>query len=261
MLKFNNPLLKCVSVGLVLLGNATLVYAAEPVAPIVMVNIPAGKLMMGCVAGRDDSVSRCDNDEKPAHVVHIHAFQLGKYEVMQGQWRAIMGSLPSGLKNCDDSCPVGNVSWDEAQIFIQKLNQKTQGGFRLPTEAEWEYACRAGIDSAYCGGNDLKLLAWYQENSDFQAHTVGKKQANAFGLYDMTGNVWEWVQDCRHTSYVGAPDNGSAWEVGCEGDRRRIRGGSWESEAKYMRTALRVSFAPSARFSYTGFRLAKTSKP
>lgn len=253
-------MLKQLSIGLALFGLTSLAHAAEP-APIVMVNIPAGTLQMGCVAGRDNTVSPCDQDESPAHLVKIPAFQIGKYEVTQGQWRAVMGSVPSGAKNCDDTCPVGNVSWNEAQTFIQKLNASTTGGFRLPTESEWEYACRAGVASAYCGGNNLVELAWYDKNSGNFAHPVGKKQPNALGLYDMTGNVWEWVQDCRHTSYTGAPADGSAWEQACEGNRRRIRGGGFDAEVKYTRAALRVAFAPSSRFFYTGFRLAKSVKP
>jgi formylglycine-generating enzyme required for sulfatase activity len=250
-----------VCAALALWSAFSLAQAADKVEPIAMVNLPAGTLNMGCVAGRDDIENGCEQDESPSHLVNIRAFQIGKYEVTLGQWRAVMGRVPSGSKNCDDSCPVGNVSWDDAQLFIQKLNASTTGGFRLPTEAEWEYACRADSKTTYCGGNKLDELAWYDQNSKVNQNPVGKKKPNAFGLYDMTGNVWEWVQDCRHTNYIGAPTDGSAWETACEGDRRRIRGGAWNSEAKYARAALRVSFAPSTRFFYTGLRLAKTVKP
>jgi len=252
---------KRMSVGLAFLGATSFALAVEPVAPIVMVNIPAGTLTMGCMTGRDNKGVACDKDEFPAHNVSIPAFQLGKYEVTQGQWRAIMGRIPLALKNCDDNCPVGNVSWDEAQVFIQKLNAKTQNQFRLPTESEWEYACRGGEASLYCGGNQLDELAWHSKNTQGFARPVGNKKANAFGLFDMTGNVWEWVQDCRHASYTGAPVSGNAWETACEGDRRRIRGGGFDSDTKSARAAFRLSFAPSTRYFYTGFRLAKSSKP
>ncbi len=253
-------MLKQLSIGLAFFGLTTLAHAAEP-APIVMVNIPAGTFTMGCVAGRDNTTSPCEKDESPAHQVNVAAFQMSKHEVTRGQWRSIMGSVPSGAKNCDDNCAVGNVSWDEAQTFIQKLNASSAGGFRLPTEAEWEYACRAGEISVYCGGNNLAELAWYDKNSGNVVHAVGQKKPNAFGLYDMTGNVWEWVQDCRHTSYIGAPNDGSAWEKTCEGNRRRIRGGGFDAETRYTRAALRVTFSPSSRFFYTGFRLVKAAKP
>lgn len=230
------------------------------VAPIVMVNLPAGKLMMGCVNKRDDIVAACDPDEFPAHPVHIPAFQISRYEVTLGQWRAIMGDLPIHPGTCDDNCAVGNVSWEQTQIFIQRLNQKTASHFRLPTEAEWEYACRAGGNHVYCGGNQLDEVAWYEDNSGLQAHPVGKKKPNAFGLYDMTGNVWEWVQDCRHTNYLGAPKDGSAWETACEGERLRIRGGGWDAQPKYLRPSLRVGLARQVHFYYTGLRLARSIK-
>lgn len=230
------------------------------VAPIVMVNLPAGKLVMGCVSKRDDVVAACDYDEFPAHQVQIPAFQMSRYEVTLGQWRAIMGDLPIYPGTCNDNCPVGNVSWEAAQVFIQRLNQKTASNFRLPTEAEWEYACRAGENHAYCGGNQLDALAWHEDNSGLQAHPVGQKKPNAFGLYDMTGNVWEWVQDCRHTNYINAPKDGSAWTTACEGDRIRIRGGGWDAQPKYLRPSLRVALARPVHFYYTGLRLARSIK-
>lgn len=188
-----------------------------------MVNISAGSFVMGCKSGRD---SDCDTDENPAHTVMISAFQIGKTEVTQGQWKAVMGSYPPELrfKECGDNCPVERVSWDDIQVFIQKLNEQTGGGYRLPTEAEWEYACRAGDKQKYCGSDDIDAVAWYGKNSGYKTHPVGVKQANAWGINDMSGNVWEWVADSYHSDYNGAPVDGKEWQG--DGTVRVLRGGS-----------------------------------
>ena len=153
-----------------------------------MVVVPAGSFDMG---------SNNDTNEKPVHRVTINrAFAIGKTEVTQGQWKAIMGNNPSKFVECGDNCPVEQVSWDDAQAFIEKLNTKTGKKYRLPSEAEWEYACRAGGQHEYCGGNNLDSIAWYGAlakpagNSNKTTNPVAAKQANAFGLYDMSGNVW-----------------------------------------------------------------------
>jgi len=125
-----------------------------------------------------------------------------------------------------DDAPVVQVSWHDAQDFIKWLNQTDGGGWRLPSEAEWEYACRAGGNHAYCGSDNPNAVAWHYYNSGERQRTVGSKQANAFGLHDMSGNVREWVQDCAHFSYQGASTDGSVWTGGCIGDRRGMRGGS-----------------------------------
>jgi formylglycine-generating enzyme required for sulfatase activity len=151
---------------------------------------------------------------------------------------------------------VENVSWDDIQLFIQKLNALTGKTYRLPSEAEWEYACRAGKDSPYCGGDHLYSVAWYGDNSESTTHPVGRKQANAFGLYDMSGNVWEWVQDWKHENYNGAPTDGSAWEGG--GKYRVLRGGSWNYDSQNLRAANRYDDGPSEWSNLSGFRLART---
>jgi formylglycine-generating enzyme required for sulfatase activity len=168
-----------------------------------------------------------------------------------------MGSNPSGFANCGETCPVERVSWEDIQAFIQKLNALTGKQYRLPSEAEWEYACRAGGEVTYCGGNKVDLVAWHEKNSDAKTHAVGAKQANAFGLYDMSGNVWEWVQDCNG-SYQDAPTNGAA-RSGCDASSRRmLRGGSWYYDAKFARAAFRVSNSATIRDKGIGFRLAIT---
>ena len=198
-------------------------------------------------------------DEKPQRRVQIAPFAMGKYEVTQEQWYAVMGANPSGNKG--RTLPVEQVSWEDAQVFIQKLNQKTGQQYRLPSEAEWEYAARAGSQAEYSFGDDEKELgryAWYSANSSRQTHPVGEKQANRFGLHDMHGNVWEWVQDCWHDNYLGAPTDGSAWTTGCNGDYRVLRGGSWDYLPAILRSADRDRVTPDLRFNYYGLRLART---
>jgi len=206
--------------------------------------VPAGSFMMG--SDKSDA-------EKPAHQVKINSqFYLGKYEVTQAQWQKVMGSNPSFTKNCDQ-CPVEMVSWDDAQEFIKKLNAANDGyTYRLPSEAEWEYACRAGTTGDYAG--DVDALGWYSKNSDNKSHPIGQKQANAFGLYDMHGNVVEWCEDVWHENYNGAPGDGSAWKSG-DSDERVLRGGWWNSDANSLRSAYRDDSPSGGRLSYFGFRV------
>jgi len=219
-----------------------------------MVVIPAGNFQMGSPESEKDRSS----DEGPVHLVNVASFVLGKTEVTQAQWRAVMGSDPPELFfiGCDN-CPVETVSWDDIQAFIVKLNAKTGQSYRLPSEAEWEYACRAGGQQRYCGGDELDRLAWYDKNSGSKTHAVATKQANAWGLHDMSGNVWEWTQDCWNERYTGAPSDGSAWTKGnCS--YRVLRGGSWYNFPNYARAAIRFWFTPGKRIYYLGFRLART---
>ena len=216
--------------------------------------IPAGSFEMGC--GSSESESNCDADEQPRHSVRIsRPFYLGKYEVTQRQWEAVMGSNPSEFR--DSNRPVEMVSWEDVQEFIKKLNAKEgHTRYRLPTEAEWEYAARAGSTAAYAFGNDKDLLgnyAWYNGNSGGETHAVGQNQSNARGLYDMHGNVWEWVQD-----WSGDYSGGTVVDPGGpeEGEDRMLRGGSWDGDAKLCRSAGRVWARPKARFNNLGFRLA-----
>lgn len=186
---------------------------------------------------------------------------LGKTEVTQGQWKAIMGNNPSGFSNCGDNCPVENISWNETKKYIKKLNAKTGKEYRLSSEAEWEYACRAGGRNKYCGSDNLDSVAWYGNNrepggnSDQRTHLVAQKQANAFGLYDMSGNVWEWVQDSYHDNYNGAPVDGTAWQG--DGSERVVRGGSWVIKPRGVLAANHDKVGSGVRDNTLGFRLAR----
>ncbi len=186
-------------------------------------------------------------------VTFSQPFAIGKFEVTQAQWKAFMGSNPSIFSNCGDNCPVENVSWNDAQEFIRVLNAKTGKQYRLPSEAEWEAACRGGETLQYCGSNDAQSVSWYDVDS---TRPVGQKQANAFGLYDMSGNVWEWVEDGWHNDYVGAPSDGTAWQG--SDSRHVIRGGSWLFDQWIINAANRQWSIPSDRFGTLGFRLART---
>ena len=214
---------------------------------------------MGCEDGRDKD---CNSDEKPAHSVSISSFKISKYEVTQAQWREVMGTNPSHFKNCD-KCPVEKVSWNDIQDFLKKLNQKTKKNYRLPTEAEWEYAARGGQNHQYSGSNTVGSVAWYDKNSydlgsshsNYGTNPVGGKSANGYGLYDMSGNVWEWCEDKWHGDYSGAPSNGSAWISGSSSNRV-IRGGSWDYYARFCRVSNRSNYSPTDSNNIIGFRLA-----
>jgi formylglycine-generating enzyme required for sulfatase activity len=169
-----------------------------------------------------------------------------------------MGSNPSRFGDCDD-CPVESVSWDDIQVYLQKLNAKAGNQYRLPSEAEWEYACRAGGSHTFCGSNDVDAVGWTHKNVDIKNYPVGRKQANEFGLHDMSGNVWEWVQDCWNHSYAGAPMDGSAWTSGDCG-RRVLRGGSRGSHPLLVRPSVRYRFSSRDRSAYVGFRVALSSE-
>ena len=223
----------------------------RPNDDIDMVLIPAGSFIMG---------SETNIDEKPPRTVYIRSFLIGKTEVTQKQWLEVMGSNPSRFNACGLGCPVENVSWNDVQEFIAKLNQKTGQKYRLPSEAEWEYAARAGGTTEWPQGTDESKLTnhWYVNNSEGKTQIVGRKLANAFGLFDTYGSVWEWTQDCWHRNYVGAPTDGSAWTTACFGDRRVTRGGSWNDGPSNLRSAFRNWDNPFNRSSVNGFRLAKT---
>lgn len=222
-----------------------------------MVVVPPGSFIMGSDHGHAD--------ELPLHRVTIkRAFALGRTEVTQAQWRALMGNNPSEFKNCGDSCPVEKVSWNEVHEFIRKLNAKSGKQYRLPSEAEWEYACRAGEQHEYCGSSNVERVAWYGAyeslagNSADTTHPVAGRQANAFGLYDMSGNVYEWVEDSYHDSYTGAPSDGSVWQD--DDAKRVVRGGSWYYFPLFVSASARLWLDPDHRFAIkdVGFRLART---
>lgn len=214
-----------------------------------LVLIRAGSFTMG-----DD-----DDGAKPVHRVNItKPFYLGKYEVTQAQWKAVTGNKPDSISDeaCGGNCPVDNVGWYEAQEFIKRLNARHEGYiYRLPTEAEWEYAARAGTTSDYAG--NLDEIAWYGDNSGGKIHPVGQKKPNAWGLYDMFGNVYEWVQDKWHDYYNGAPTDGSAWVTGSN-NNRPLRGGSYFNNhfGRQWSSAYRNYFGVLGNFPGTiGFRL------
>ena len=212
-----------------------------------MVKIPAGSFTMG---------SDENDDEKPKHQVKLKEFYLGKYPVTQEQYQAIMGNNPSHFQD-NPKNPVENVSWNDAQEFCQKLNEKTGKKYRLPSEAEWEYACRAGSQTRYYFGDDEKVLeeyAWYNKNAGSKTHPVGQKKANNWGLFDMSGNVWEWCEDSWHTNYENAPMDGSAWNDNHSPTAGRVlRGGSWNVYPRNCRSAYRLDFV--YRFDNYGFRV------
>ena len=185
--------------------------------------------------------------------VCLDAFNIGKTEVTQKQWKDVMGSNPSNFSSCGDECPVENVSWDDIQVFLQKLNAQSGLKSRLPTEAEWQYACTSGGRSEdYCGGNDVDSVAWYDKNSEGKTHKVGTKQPNGLGIYDMSGNVWEWVSDWYGESYPTSSSNPAG---ASSGQDRVLRGGSWGSTSTSVRTSIRDRSKPATRDSYLGFRL------
>jgi formylglycine-generating enzyme required for sulfatase activity len=215
--------------------------------------IPAGEFQMGSANGSDD--------ERPVHTVRISKpFYLGLHEVTQGQWETVMGSNPSKFKG-DTNRPVETVSWEDVQKFIDKLNAREGGTkYRLPTEAEWEYAARAGSKTAYSFGDDSSQLgkyAWFSDNADNTTHPVGKLQPNAWGLYDMHGNVWEWVQDWYDDKYAAGPVTDPQGPA--SGSNRVVRGGSWSHGAGDCRSADRSRSAPGDRYVNLGFRLLRTA--
>ncbi len=220
----------------------------EPVTGMEFVSVPAGKFMMGDVFG--DGY----DGEKPVHEVRLNSFYMGKYPVTQGQWKKVMGSNPSHFKK-GDSYPVEKVSWDDVNEFIRKLFALNQGKhvFRLPTEAEWEYAARSGgKKEKYAGGDYIDDLAWYDGNSGSETHPVGQKKPNGLGIYDMSGNVWEWCADWYGPYGSGAVSNPSGPS---SGSVRVYRGGSWFNVAGNCRSANRNRGGPGGRNGGLGFRV------
>jgi formylglycine-generating enzyme required for sulfatase activity len=213
-----------------------------------MIFVEGGTFQMGSFYGYGEQ------DERPVHSVTLSAFNIGKYEVTQAQWKAVMGNNPSNFKNCDE-CPIESVSWNDVQDFVRKLNSQTGNNYRLPTEAEWEYAAKGGKSSKgyiYSGSNDLNLVAWNTGNSGGKTHSVGGKQANELGVFDMTGNVWEYCSD-----FYGDYNNYSETNpTGALSDRGRVRrGGGWYYAANYCRVAYRTGHNPSSTYNDSGFRL------
>lgn len=227
----------------------------SPFTGMEFVFILAGEFMMGSPS---DEMGRYD-DEDPIHKITIkYSFYMGKYPVTQTQWEKVMGNNPSNFKGEDR--PVENVSWKDVQEFVKKLNNKESADkYRLPSEAEWEYVCRAGTQTRYSFGDDeskLNEYAWYNQNSGSETHPVGQKKPNSWGLYDIHGNVWEWVQDRWHDNYEKAPFDGSAWEDGSS-PLHVMRGGSWCLNAGYCRSADRNGYDIFLRDDSVSFRLLR----
>jgi formylglycine-generating enzyme required for sulfatase activity len=214
-------------------------------ADIEFVDIPAGTFMMGS----PETEKGHFNDEGPVHTVRVPAFRMSRYQITNAQYHQ---SVPPDQAHR----PVTNVSWHEAKAFCERI------GCRLPTEAEWEYACRAGTTTRYYTGDeekDLDWAGWYENNSGDRIHPVGQKEPNAFGLFDMHGNVCEWCEDDWHENYKGAPTDGSAWTDNPRGVIQVLRGGSWYSDARLCRSAYRLWLAPVFRFVNLGFRVVLLS--
>ncbi len=276
-----------VAVGVLTAGLSIVAQSSNPAKNAIgieFVKIVPGEFQMGCSSGDND----CTAEEKPAHHVQLtKGFELGKYEVTQAQWQAIMGSNPSTIKG--DDRPVETVSWNDVRDFLAKLNAQNDGfKYRLPTEAEWEYAARAGTTATPESLNDI---AWYADNSGDETHPVGQKKPNAWGLYDMYGNVREWVSDnfARYTDAAavdpagqpvqqgagrqGGGRQGGGGPGGFRGGRGRggfggrgggmrqlpvARGGGWDNPASFVRVSARYHYyGPTLRVSDIGFRVAR----
>ena len=211
-----------------------------------MIFVEGGNFMMG---------GDLNDDEKPIHEVKLDSYYIGKYPITQKEWREIMGNNPSGIYGYNQ-CPVEQVSWSDVQEFLQRLNVRTGQNYRLPTEAEWEFAARGGTKSKryqYAGSNYLRDVAWYKDNSGDRTHPVGQKLPNELGLYDMSGNVWEWCQDWYgdYLSYAQINPKGPS-----NGSFRVVRGGSWYGGQRYCCVAYRTYGLSSLRRFDVGFRLA-----
>lgn len=217
-----------------------------------MVRVEGGTFRMGATAEQEDVAY---SNEMPVHSVTLNSYYIGKTEVTQALWQAVMGSNPSAFKGAD--LPVECVSWNDCQEFIQKLNSLTGRNFRLPTEAEWEFACRGGNNSRgykYSGSNDIDNVAWYWDNSGGKTHPVGTKAPNELGIYDMSGNVWEWCSDwyADYTSYSQTDPTGPQ-----SGSDRVYRGGCWYDGARSCRSSYRDDgYLPTYRNFILGLRLA-----
>ena len=229
--------------------------------PPEMVVIPAGSFKMGCVSGRS-----CNNSERPVHEVTIESFALSKYEVTFEEYDLFTDA--TGRERADDrgfgrgQRPAVNITWDDAVAYTAWLSKQTGKNYRLPSEAEWEYAARAGTVTRYSWGHNLGHSrancngCGSQWDNEMSA-PVGSFEANAWGLHDMHGNVWEWTQDRYNNRYVGAPNDGSAWEVG-DSTARVVRGGAWYLEGYFLRSAARDQHRTFAGSLYVGFRVAQS---
>jgi formylglycine-generating enzyme required for sulfatase activity len=228
--------------------------------------------MMGSGKTAEEAAQRYDWDAKwfeheyPQHLVEItKPFYFQKTEVTQGQWKKVMGDNPSEHKECGDDCPVENVSWEDTQEFIKKLNtMEGTDTYRLPSEAEWEYAARAGTTTLFSFGNNERVLgefAWCDKYTGMELHPVASKKPNPWGIYDLYGSVWEWVEDDWHYNYEGAPTDERAWTDWPRGSQRVMRGGSYGNVVQLCRSAVRRHAHAGYNPMVQGFRLAKSVAP
>jgi formylglycine-generating enzyme required for sulfatase activity len=253
---------------------STLTKLKDPYTGMEFVFVKGGCYKMG------DTFGDGEDDEKPVHEVCVDDFYLGKFEVTQSQWQAVMGNNPSVFKNCGaegwegvapatdknggGNCPVEKVSWNDVREFISRLNQRSGKRFRLPTEAEWEYAARSGGKREKWAGTssqgELGLYAWYEGNSSSRTHPVGGKRPNGLGLYDMSGNVWEWCADWYDRNYYRNSPKDNPMGPG-DAEYRVLRGGSWVDKPRYVRAAYRLRNGPADRFNPEGgFRLGLSAR-
>ncbi|MEO5339006.1 MAG: formylglycine-generating enzyme family protein [Magnetococcus sp. MYC-9] len=226
----------------------------EPVTGMTFVWVPGGRFAMGC----DAWAAPCQVDELPVHLVVVNGFWMGKYEVTQEEWQKVMGNNPSRFASCGGRCPVEQVSWEDVQEFVKRMQGMGMGSFRLPTEAEWEYACRSGGKSEkYCGGDRVALDPLDHHSFVGTTHPVGRHQPNGLGLYDMSGNVWEWVADRYDRAYyVRSPQDNPQGPA--EGAGRVLRGGGWISPEPVHSTD-RSTFDSGYSCISLGFRLLRPS--
>ena len=250
----------------------------DPYLRMSFVWVPGGCFEMGC----GDWTGDCGDNEKPVHKVCLKGFWMARHEVTQGQWKRLMGYNPSGFKRCGSLCPVEKVSWNEALEFARKLSSKTGYTFRLPTEAEWEFACRSGGKrQKYAGWEPLNAAAWYRSNAQGSPHLVGRKRPNGLGIYDMSGNVWEWCLDisdkrayykargtlsnpvfvgAKYMDVYGASSTRILRILQDAPGYRIVRGGSWGNGAQYQRCSARIRGKPSSRRDWLGFRMVRELK-
>ena len=223
-------------------------HPAEPE----MIKVTGGTFTMGCTD--DDCFD--DGREEPAHKVKLTSYKIAKYPITQKQWEAIMGNYLGSVSSCvGDDFPVCVVGWQDVQIFIEKLNELTGKNYRLPTEAEWEFAARGGNKSKgykYSGSNDINTVAWYIGNSEDRGHPVGTKMPNELGVYDMSGSVWEWCSDWYGAYTDASQTNPTGPETGTY---RVLRGGSFSSYAQLCRVSIRSGLEPYISTGFIGFRL------
>lgn len=228
--------------------------------------VPAGSFLMGSPESSDVAYM----NEFPQHKVNMPSFAISTTEITLGQFkRYIIATEQLNLVTDafmaanahSDKAPVVHVSWNDIKGFIFWLNKNKpttdKGTYRLPSEAEWEYACRAGTDKPYCGGNTPSSVAWHAAISGSHQQAVARKNANAFGLYDMSGNALEWVEDCYHETYTDGPTDGSSWESKCDSNNRVLRGGSWKDRVRKIRANIRKNAPSVNRNSTLGFRLVR----